>query len=258
MKKTIVLRRLTLIVLFLPACGDVDGSDANCSEAECPALACGEGQFEVFAVGACCGTCSGDRKVSCKGGQNICDKGCAPSYERVVLSADCCVCKPKHCDVKTCPQATCGDNADLTLPSDSCCPACVPKQSQCKSDHLDCKAFTCSTGYKASQTSDGCCSHCTADSTFCAKERTAFEAELETILTDEVTTCSTDEDCTRLKASNKCRASCGGAGANKASAQAVEAKIAEYVEANCGHCPQESIACPSVFLMPQCNKGRCQ
>ena len=258
MNATIILRCLALAALCLPACGAGGESETDCSEAKCPALACAEGQFEVFAAGACCATCSGDRKVNCKGGKNICDKGCAPSYQRVVLSADCCVCKPKHCDVKTCPQVTCGDNAELTLPSGSCCPACAPKQSKCKSNHLDCKSFVCSTGYKAEQTSDGCCSHCTADPAFCAKERAAFEADFKTILTDEATACSKHEDCTRLMASNKCRSACFGAGVSKASAQAVAAKIDAYVEANCSHCPQVSMVCASIYQVPQCNNGHCQ
>jgi hypothetical protein len=175
----------------------------------------------------------------------------------VELGPDCCACKPDHCDVEACPEPQCDGSSELTLPNDSCCPACVPKDA-CEEGDTPCSAFQCTTGYKAHVTSGPCCDHCEADPEYCATERAAYLTALEGFLDAEATACDTDADCTRLMAFNRCHAACFGPGVNKTKSSEVGQNIETYVQEHCSHCPVVNLTCAAVALMPVCREGTCE
>ena len=79
-----------------------------------------------------------------QGGSDLCGDGCAPSYEKIELGPDCCACKPTICEGVECAPPQCAPGETVALPSDSCCPACVPEVSSCSDDgDFICTAFTC-------------------------------------------------------------------------------------------------------------------
>ena len=194
-----------------------------------------------------------------QGGSDLCGDGCAPSYEKIELGPDCCACKPTICEGVACAPPQCGPGETVALPSDSCCPACVPEVSSCSDDdEFICTAFTCAEGYVATELGGGCCNYCAADETYCASEAEVYLAELEAWLTPEVTVCTQDSDCTYLPSSNPCKSACFGSAVNTASAEDLTEAVDDYAAANCSHCPTVNLACPAVAMMPTCDEGTCQ
>ena len=182
-----------------------------------------------------------------------------PSAELIELGTDCCACKPLICDGVTCAAPQCGLGETVSLPAESCCPACVPETTSCSNDtDFICSAFTCAEGYVPVETEDECCGHCTGDETFCEDEAAAYLTQLQAWLTPDVTACTEDTDCVHLPASNQCKASCFGSAINSAFAEELSATINDYAEANCSRCPWISVTCPAIEMIPTCNQGTCQ
>ncbi len=204
-------------------------------------------------------TTSSEPTVCRQGASDLCGDGCAPAYEKIELGADCCACKPTTCEDVQCTTPQCGAGETVALPSDSCCPACVPEVGSCSSDsHFICSAFTCADGYIPVPGQGDCCSHCTGDETYCAAEADAYITHLQSLLTEEVTACTEDTDCAFLPSSNQCKSACFGSGVNTAHLDELTTTLNTYAEEHCSQCPWLPMTCAAIAMTPTCDQGTCR
>ncbi|NWY04165.1 FRAS1 protein, partial [Nothoprocta ornata] len=167
----------------------------NCTPKACPALACGSGELQYTARGACCPTCVGLGESCSFDGRSFRD---GEAWRLSQCSK--CICRDgaTQCFVASCQPVLCSQDEVLVMSPGKCCPECVPKpcsvsgrvyqhgeqwrknacttcacsRGEVRCLRETCESITCEKGATKVQRWGKCCAECVAAKGSCFYEGT--------------------------------------------------------------------------------------